>query len=146
MMRFRPLALRRHNGGSATLEFALVAPLLITLVLGVIQAGMWMGSYNGLRSVANDTGRWVTVQYQIGNRKSNFEIATEARKRATTAPYFLDSSKVTTYVSDATTQSISGVTEKSVKIVYTMPNVMQFAGMSGFQISYTRPVFVKSTL
>ncbi|MFM5885885.1 MAG: TadE/TadG family type IV pilus assembly protein [Novosphingobium sp.] len=139
-------ALRRRNEGAAAVEFALVAPLLITMVLGVFQAGMWMGSYNSLRSVANDAGRWTTVQYQLGNRKTNAEIAVEARRRATTAPYSLDNSGVVAYVSDAPTQSIDKVTEKTLKLVYNMPNIMQFAGMGDFKISYSRPIFVKSTI
>lgn len=132
--------------GAATVEFALVAPLLITLVLGVIQAGMWMGTYNSMRSTLNDTGRYVTVQYQNVNRVSNADIASWTRTHATTAPYSLNPADVVVYVSDAPTQSISGVTEKTVKIVYDMPNVLQFAGMGDFQISYSRPVFVKSTI
>jgi Flp pilus assembly protein TadG len=138
--------LRRSRDGAAAVEFALIAPLLITLMLGVFQAGIWMGTYNSMRSVANDTGRWVTVQYQLGNRKTNIDIAVEARRRATTAPYSLASAGVTTYVSDAPTQSIDKVTEKTLKVVYNMPNIMQFAGMQDFQISYSRSIFVKSTV
>ena len=138
--------LRRHSDGAAAVEFALVAPLLITMVLGVMQVGMWMGTYNSMRSVANETGRYVTVEYQKGNRVGNSDIAVEARRRATTAPYSLNNSGVVVYVSDATTQSITGVTEKTLKIVYDMPNIMQFAGMGNFQVSYSRPVLVKSTV
>ncbi|MDE2437156.1 MAG: pilus assembly protein [Sphingomonadales bacterium] len=136
--------LRKATDGAAAMEFALVAPLLITMMLGVVQAGMWMGAYNSLRSSASDTGRYVTVQYQNTNRISNSDIAIWARNHAITAPYSLDSSGVTTYVSDAATQSITNVTEKQLKIVYQMPTIMQFAGVNTFQISYTRSLFVKS--
>lgn len=137
-------ALRKSRDGAAAVEFALLAPLLIAMVLGIFQVGIWMGTYNSMRSAMNETGRWVTVRYQIGDRQTNIDIAKEARRRATTAPYFLDSSKVTTYVSDATTQSIDKVTEKELKIVYSMPNVLQFVGMRDFQVSYSRPLFVKA--
>lgn len=140
------LPLVRRNDGAATVEFALVAPLLITMVLGTIQFGMWMESYNALRSAADDTGRYVTVEYQKSNRISNFDIASAARNRAMAAPYFLDDGGVTTYVSDATTQSINGVTEKSLKIVYNMPTILAFANVPAFKMSYSRPIFVKSTL
>lgn len=144
MMR-RPIrSVARNGDGAAAVEFALLAPLLITMVLGIFQVGIWMGTHNSMRSAMNETGRWVTVKYQIGDRKSNIDIAVEARRRATTAPYFLDSSKVTTYVTDAATQSIDKVTEKELKIVYSMPNVLQFAGMRDFQVSYSRPLFVKT--
>lgn len=142
MQTFR--AIRSDREGAAAVEFALISPLLITLMLGVFQAGLWMSTYNSLRAAANDTGRFVTVKYQKSERITNIEIAVEARRRATTAPYSLDPSKLTTYVSDAATQSIDKVTEKQLKIVYSMPNVLQFAGMRDFQISYSRPLFVKT--
>lgn len=137
-------ALRRSRDGAAAVEFALISPLLITLMLGIFQAGLWMATYNSLRSAANDTGRYVTVKYQKSERITNIDIAVEARRRATTAPYSLDPNKLTTYVADSTTQSIDKVTEKNLKIVYSMPNIMQFAGMQDFQISYSRPLFVKT--
>ncbi|PKB25501.1 TadE-like protein [Novosphingobium kunmingense] len=136
----------RRSDGSALVEFALVAPLLITMVLGVIQAGLWMSAYNSVRSAANDTGRWTTVEYQNGNRRTNSEIAIEARRRATTAPYGLLGSGVTVYVSDSATQSISKVTEKSLRIVYQMPNVMGFASIGAIKIEHTRPLFVKESI
>lgn len=139
-------ALIRRTDGAALVEFALVAPLLITMVLGVLQAGLWMGAYNSVRSAANDTGRWTTVQYQNGERKSNSDIAIEARRRATTAPYSLQGSGVTVYVSDSATQSISKVTEKSLRIVYRMPNIMGFADIGNIEIAYTRPLFVKESI
>ncbi|MBS0477048.1 MAG: pilus assembly protein, partial [Proteobacteria bacterium] len=130
------MTLLRDTRGTTAVEFALVAPLLITMVLGVLQAGLWMGTWNSMRSAANDTGRYVTVEYQKSNRIANIDIAVEARRRATSAPYSLNSAGVTTYVSDETTQQITGVTQKSLKIVYNMPNILQFAGMGSFQISY----------
>lgn len=139
-------ALRRRSDGAAAVEFALVAPFLITMVLGVIQAGLWMSAYNSLRSAANDTGRWTTVEYQNGTRRSNSEIAIEARRRATTAPYGLQSAGVTVYVSDAPNQTIQKVTEKELKIVYRMPNILGFADIGNIQMSYKRPLFVKSTI
>lgn len=137
-------ALFRSTAGGATVEFALVAPLLITMVLGTIQFGMWMSAYNGLRSAADDTGRYVTVRYQQDKIISNFDIAICARNRAIAAPYYLDDGNVTTYVADAATQSITGVTEKSLKIVYEMPSILGFADVPDFEMSYTRPLFVKA--
>lgn len=135
---------RRCSTGSTTVEFALVAPLLITLVLGTIQFGMWMSAYNGLRSAADDTGRFVTVRYQQDKIISNFDIAVCARQRAIAAPYYLDDGNVTTFVSDAGAQPINGVNEKSLRIVYEMPSILEFADVPAFKMSYTRPLFVKA--
>ncbi len=132
------------TAGSATVEFALISPLLITMIMGVVQFGMWMSAYNGLRSAADDAGRYVTVQYQKDTRVTNFEIAKWARERAIKAPYNLDDGAVTTFVADATAQPINGVTEKSLQIVYQMPTILAFAKVPSFKMSYTRPLFVKT--
>ena len=47
--------------GTSAMEFALVAPAFIIMMLGVMQVGLWMHGYNGLRAVAAETSRHVTV-------------------------------------------------------------------------------------
>lgn len=116
------------------------------MIFGVIQAGIWMNAYNSLRSAANDTGRYVMVQYQRDQRISNIDIATWARNRALTGPYNISDNGLTTYVSDAPNQSINFVTEKTLKIVYDVPSIIPFAAVPPFQIAYTRSIFVKTAL
>ena len=139
-------ALKERRDGSVLVEFALLSPLLITMMLGVVQAGMWMQAYNALRSAANDTGRYVTVRYQRGDRKTNIDIAVWARNRAIRSPYMLQGAGMTTFVTDAGTQSISNVTEKTLRYEYQMPTVLSFAGFQSIKVVYSRPLFVKTSV
>lgn len=51
----------RARAGAAALEFALVLPLLLTLMLGTVQAGMMVFTYNAMVSAARDQARALAV-------------------------------------------------------------------------------------
>jgi Flp pilus assembly protein TadG len=56
---------RRAEGaprGQAMVEFALVLPILIVIVLGIMQFGLLFWSQITLTQVARDTGRWAATQ------------------------------------------------------------------------------------
>lgn len=139
--------LRRLSGdstGSVLVEFGILAPAIITLMLGVVQVGMWMQTYNALRSVAAESGRYVAVEYQKANRISNVQMALWARDRAI-SNYMMEAGQVNTSVVDSGTQSIAGVTEKTLTINYTMGSIMQIVGIDGIPVSFSRPIFVKTS-
>ena len=136
--------LRRNSTGAAVIEFGILAPAIVTLFLGVLQVGMWMQSYNALRSVASDAGRYTAVQYQKANKISNIDMATWARNRAINH-YLFKTADVSTNVTDATTQRITGVTEKTLTVTYKFKSVMSIVGIEDQAVSYSRPIFVKAT-
>ena len=143
--------LRRNITGAAIIEFGILAPAIVTLFLGILQVGMWMQSYNALRSVAADTGRRVAVCYQIGtylgdcaNMSQNIQMATWARDRAIDH-YLFNSADVSTDVTDAANQRITGVTEKTLTLTYKFKSVMAIVGIEDQNVSYSRPIFVKAT-
>ena len=142
--------LRRDCRGSTIIEFAILAPAIVTLFLGILQVGMWMQSYNALRSVAADTGRRVAVCYQIGtylgdcaNMSQNIQMATWARARAIDH-YLFKSANVSADVTDATNQQITGVTEKTLTVTYKFKSVMSIIGIGDQNVSFSRPIFVKA--
>ena len=140
-------ALRRLAGddrGSAIVEFGILAPAILTLFIGILQVGMWMQSYNALRSVAADTGRYVAVEYQKSNQLSNVNMALWAREHAID-DYMFQDAKLSTDVSEAATQSIAGVTEKTLTLNYTMPSIFGVAGIGDIDVTFQRPIFVKTT-
>ena len=136
--------LRRNSTGAAVIEFGILAPAIVTLFLGILQVGMWMQSYNALRSVAADAGRYTAVQFQKANYISNIDMATWARNRAINQ-YLFKTADVSTNVTDATTQRITGVTEKTLTVTYKFKSVMSVIGIEDQNVSYTRPIFVKAT-
>lgn len=136
--------LRRDRSGSTIVEFGILAPAIVTLFLGILQVGIWMHSYNALRSIAADTGRYTAVQYQRVNYISNIDMATWARDRAID-DYLFDSDRVSTDVTDATNQQIAGVTEKTLTITYRYESLMGIIGVGDQDVSFSRPIFVKAT-
>ena len=136
--------LRRDHAGSAIVEFGILAPAIITLLFGVVQVGLWMQTYNALRSVAAESGRYVAVEYQKTNRISNVDMALWARERAVST-YMFEESQLSTSVVDSATQSIAGVTEKTLTLNYTMDSFMGIVGIDGIPVSFSRPIFVKTT-
>lgn len=58
---------RRLGGGQAIVEFALVAPILMALLGGIIQFGVIFWGQNTLNQIARDTGRWAATQVSCGD-------------------------------------------------------------------------------
>ncbi|MDP3676930.1 MAG: TadE/TadG family type IV pilus assembly protein [Novosphingobium sp.] len=131
------------RSGSAIIEFGILAPAIITLLFGVVQVGLWMHTYNALRSVAAESGRYVAVEYQKSNKISNVSMASWARDRAIST-YKFDGSQLSTSVVDSSTQSIAGVTEKTLTLNYTMNSFMGIVGIDDIPVSFSRPIFVKT--
>jgi Flp pilus assembly protein TadG len=61
MLPRRP-ALARHERGQSLVEFALVLPILMLVVAGIIQFGVLFWAQNTLTQIARDTGRWAATQ------------------------------------------------------------------------------------
>ena len=57
--------LKCDRSGAATVEFGLLGPLVITMMLGVLQMGVAMWSYNSLRSVASETARYAVTNSAV---------------------------------------------------------------------------------
>ena len=143
--------LRRDASGSTIIEFAILAPAILTLFLGVVQVGLWMQSYNALRSIAAETGRHVAVCYQIGsfvdncaNMNQNIKMATWARDRAINNFLFAEAD-VSTDVSDAAHQQMNGVSEKTLTITANYRSILQIIGIGDQAVTFSRPIFVKSS-
>lgn len=60
--------LRAGDGGSA-LEFALLAPVLCALLLGIVQIGLFLGLAHSLEQISADTGRYAVVGLEAGERR-----------------------------------------------------------------------------
>lgn len=50
-----------RDDGAALVEFAVLAPLLILLVLGIVEFGYLFAQYNEIRHAARETGRYAAV-------------------------------------------------------------------------------------
>ena len=133
--------LSRDTKGAAIIEFALLAPALIVMLVGVLQVGVALQSYNALRNVSADVARYAMVQYATGNKLSNQQLSTHATAVAREAPYLLNSTLRVTVTNVATPQ-VSGTTEKTLSIDYEIPSLLATMGVSAPTINYTRPLFL----
>jgi Flp pilus assembly protein TadG len=71
---FRP---RSSRSGQALTEFALVFPILMLLLAGIIQFGLVFWAQNTLTQIARDTGRWAATQQECNTANAtNAVVAT----------------------------------------------------------------------
>lgn len=131
--------------GTATIEFALVAPLVFALLLAVFQVGLALQAHHAMRGIAADIVRRVAVENQKSNVMTNEQIRLQGTAIAVRPPYQLDSSRVTVIVDDAAQQRIAGARELSFRIGYAVPNLLRMTGMPDLDISYDRSLFVTAT-
>lgn len=66
-----------HDRGQSLVEFAIILPVLLLLVVGIIDLGMGFKTYMGLTNAAREGVRWITIHPsdRIG---AEFRIATES--------------------------------------------------------------------
>lgn len=124
------------------LEFAILAPALLTLMLGSFQIGIWMQAYNALRSISSDTARFAAVEYQKEQNLTNADLTRWTINRATASPYLLNAAKFSVTTETAATSRVSGAQERTLRMSYTMPTFLSIIGIKDITISYARPIFV----
>ena len=136
------LRLKRDESGAVIVEFALLAPIFLLLLVGVLQVGMAMQNYNALRGVSADVARYAMVQYQTGNELSNSQLETWAENQALGAPYLLDQNRINATITTAASQRVTGATELQVIMSYQLDSFLGFAGIEFPFVTYTRPIFL----
>lgn len=141
-------ALRRDQAGSVAMEFALIGPAMLTMLLGVLQIGIGMQNYNALRSVSAEVARYAVVNAQDAAAQSNMtlrdtndELETYAQEIATDSPYGLQANKLTVTVTSVPTR-VDGASERSIQLQYNIPSVLGIIGIDSIPITYTRPFFI----
>jgi|GEM_PF-427514 len=134
--------LMADTSGAIAIEFAILGPLLITMMFGVFQVGIYMQNYNAVRSLGSDAGRFVMIEFQKGNDVANQDIQSVIRGVAVNPPYMLDPDRLEIITSTVGTSRVTGAKEISVQIDYTLDDILPFVALPLNTISYTRPIFV----
>lgn len=76
-LRGLPAGVFRADRGAAAIEFAIVAPLLISLMLGIVQFGAIFYVWHNMTAAARDTARRVAIG-EIGSKAAAETFAAEA--------------------------------------------------------------------
>ncbi|NVE93994.1 TadE/TadG family type IV pilus assembly protein [Altererythrobacter lutimaris] len=133
--------LERNEEAATIIEFAILAPAFLALLLGVFQIAINMQAMNAMRSVASETARYAVVEYQKKNEITNDDIRTEAERIGESLPYALDRN-FSASVSEPFTQRVDGAFEKTLTIRYTPPAVLPFFDWTSQRLNFQRPIFL----
>lgn len=131
----------KDSSGATVVEFAMLAPIFLALLLGVMTMGTYLQNFNAMRSAANDTTRQITVAYQRANKVQASEIENLARGVAVQAPYMLDTDRLDVTVQAAATSRVPGATEFTLRINYQLIG-LPLVPVEWMVVSYERPIFV----
>lgn len=134
--------LRGDRQGSTIVEFAILGPTVIALMLGVLQIGLGMQALNAMRSISAETARYAVVEYQKDKTPDNATVRSRARTIATSSPFNLSNANLAISVNDAATQRVSGAREITLQLTYTVPTVLPFMGWASPTLTHERPIFV----
>lgn len=143
IQRLRSLpALAHDNKGAALIEFAILAPAILTLFFGVFQMAIYLQAYNAVRSVTSDGARYVMIEYQKNNTLTDDQIESVVLGIAVNAPYLLKTDRLTINVDRTGVSRISGATEIDISVTYSPGDILPGVSLDATQIDYSRPVFV----
>ena len=134
--------LRKDREGSVAVEFAIIGPTMLAMMLGVFQVGIGMQNYNAMRSIAAETARHAIVNYQTGNKLSNSQLADHAKTVGISPPYSLKYDRLAAAVTDASVQRVPGAKELTVTLTYRVPTILGIIGFGDIPMSFSRPIFV----
>jgi len=140
---FRRLrALTADVTGGALVEFALLAPVFIGMVIGVLQIGTYMQNYTAVRSLASDAARFTAVEYQKQNTLSTTELEADIVAMGAAPPYNLGGDRLQVNLTEVSPSDVDGSRKFDMDITYEIPSFMSGIGFNDFTLNYTRPLYV----
>ena len=74
-MRAAPIL--RHERGSSAAEFALILPVFILFLLGLIDVGRWVWSFSELEKATQTGARWAVATDMIPSDLITYSFATQ---------------------------------------------------------------------
>lgn len=128
------------RGGSA-IEFALLGPVMIAMLMGILWTGVQMYSQNRLRAIASDVSRYTVVEYQKSNKLTAAQISDVATATAIRTPYNLEATQLDVSVAEPASP-VAGARQFRITLSYTAPNFLGFLGVGSPTQTYNQNVFV----
>ena len=138
--------LKQQESGAAIVEFGILAPVLVAMMLAVFQMAIMVQNYNAVRNVSADIARYAMIQYTNGHPMTNEAITTRAETVAQAAPYLLQPSpRLDVEVANVATPQVADTVEKTLTITYRVSTIFDQFGLQGPEISYSRALIVTDT-
>jgi Flp pilus assembly protein TadG len=140
--------LLQDQDGSVMVEFALIGPAMLAMLMGVLQFGIGMQNYNALRSISAEVARYAVVDAQdaaahsdMTMRDTNTELEEYAREIAHVPPYGLQASRFDVTITSVETR-VEGTSERTIELEYRIPSMLGMIGINSIPISYSQAVFI----
>lgn len=127
--------------GGPAIEFALLAPAMIAMLMGILWVGLQMQSYNELRSISADVSRYTVVEYQKSNKLTPEQISSVAAATAVNAPYNLVGDNLDVNVVEQASP-VASARKIQITLSYTAPNFLNFLGVGAPLQTFNQIVFV----
>jgi Flp pilus assembly protein TadG len=140
MSRLRRLA--ASTRGASAVEFALLAPVFIALMIGVVEVGVYMQNYNAVRSLAGDAARFAAVEYQKNNVVTESTLETNIQAMGIASPYNLNNNLLVVDVNEVIPSRVNGAREFDLDITYNLPDIIGGTTVDNITLNYSRPLFV----
>lgn len=131
----------KNERAASVIEFALLAPVFLALLFGVVSVGIHMQNYNAVRSLASDAARFAAVEYQKNNAVSETTLQDNVQLMGVSSPYFLQSDRLTVAIAEVPSR-VSGAREFDLDISYALPEIAGGIALDSFTMAYSRPIFV----
>lgn len=137
-----PRRLAASQRGASAVEFALLAPVFIALMFGVVEVGVYMQNYNAVRSLASDAARFAAVEYQKNNVVSEGTLEANIQAMGIESPYNLNNALLVVDVNEVTPSRVNGAREFDLDITYSLPDFIGGTKIDNITLTYSRPLFV----
>ena len=127
--------IRRNERGAAAMEFVLVAPALVLIIVGIAQLGILFMANAALRNAVAEGARYATLWPRPND--------TQIRTVITNSKFGLDNSRMTT---PALSHGVDdGANYIDISVTYTVPMDFVFFNLGNVTLSETRRAFVQPT-
>jgi len=132
--------LRSSERGAAALEFVIIAPALVMMIVGIARLGILFMANAGLRNAVAEGARYSTVWLATQNRRPTND---EIRTRITNSHFGLDSTLFTSITVNSGVDG--GINYVDITADYTVPMDFIFFNAGNVTLSETRRAFVQGT-
>jgi Flp pilus assembly protein TadG len=130
--------LRRSERGAAALEFVIIAPALVLMIVGIARLGVLFMANAGLRNAVAEGARYATLYVPSTGRPTNSQI----QARVTSSQFGLDSASFTSVT--VVPGSDGGVNYVDITANYSVPMDFIFFNAGSVTLSETRRAFTQS--